>query len=83
MPAHNRKTYKLWLERRVPCLAVDVTSLSTRRKDEKKKPLYARLGVKEYFRFDPEGEYLNPRRRRAELWRKSSHVCAAELQTAG
>ncbi len=59
--AHNRKTYKLWQERRVPCLVVEVTSRSTQTKDEKKKSLYARLGVKEYFRFDPEGEYLNPR----------------------
>lgn len=60
--SHQRKTYRLWEEGVAPCLVVEVTSESTRLEDErKKKPLYAKLGVREYFRFDPEGEYLEPR----------------------
>lgn len=41
---------------------VEVTSSSTRNEDlDKKKNLYERLGVEEYFLFDPYGEYLSPR----------------------
>ncbi len=58
---HQRKTYRLWEEGVAPCLVVEVTSDSTRLVDERKKKLYARLGVREYFRFDPYGEYLEPR----------------------
>ena len=58
---HQRKSYRLWQEGVAPCLVVEVTSSSTRLEDERKKKLYARLGVREYFRFDPYGEYLEPR----------------------
>jgi len=57
-----RRTYKLWEEGRVPSLVVEVTSKSTRDEDEvEKKGVYERLGVEEYFLFDPLGEYLQPR----------------------
>ncbi|HEX6901818.1 MAG TPA: Uma2 family endonuclease [Thermoanaerobaculia bacterium] len=55
-----RDYYLLWKEGKVPSLVVEVTSSSTRRQDVKKKELYARLGVPEYFMFDPEGDYLKP-----------------------
>ncbi|HEX3557123.1 MAG TPA: Uma2 family endonuclease [Thermoanaerobaculia bacterium] len=56
----KRRRYLLWQER-PPSLVVEVTSLETRRKDEKvKKPLYERVGVEEYVLFDPLGEYLRP-----------------------
>jgi hypothetical protein len=59
---HVRRTYKLWEEGRVPSLAIEVTSRSTRAEDTKlKKGVYERLGVDEYFLFDPFGEYLEPR----------------------
>jgi hypothetical protein len=59
---HVRRTYKLWEERRVPSLVIEVTSRSTRTEDTKlKKGVYERLGVDEYFLFDPFGEYLQPR----------------------
>jgi Uma2 family endonuclease len=59
---HVRRTYKLWEEGRVPSLAIEVTSRSTRAEDTKlKKGIYERLGVDEYFLFDPFGEYLEPR----------------------
>jgi hypothetical protein len=57
-----RRTYKLWEEGRAPSLVIEVTSKSTQSEDEeKKKGVYERLGVEEYFLFDPFGEYLEPR----------------------
>jgi Uma2 family endonuclease len=56
-----RRKYLLWEERQAPCFVLETTSTSTRRKDEEKKEIYARLGVAEYFQFDPDGEYLDPR----------------------
>jgi Uma2 family endonuclease len=58
--APPRDNYLLWKEGKVPSLIVEVTSRSTRGKDLKKKDLYAKLGVPEYFMFDPEGDYLKP-----------------------
>ncbi|MEA2690618.1 MAG: hypothetical protein QOJ16_5 [Acidobacteriota bacterium] len=56
-----RRTYKLW-EERTPSLVVEITSESTKSEDMKlKKGLYERLGIEEYFLFDPLGEYLRPR----------------------
>jgi Uma2 family endonuclease len=56
----RRRKYLLWREGHVPCFVLETTSASTRAKDEKKKGIYARLGVEEYFQFDPLEEYLEP-----------------------
>lgn len=57
----RRRTYKTWIERKGPDVVIETTSRRTRRKDMVQKPqLYARLGVKEYFLFDPDEEYLDP-----------------------
>lgn len=57
----NRRTYKIWVEGKAPDVVIETTSRRTRRKDIEEKPsLYAQLGVKEYFLFDPHGEYLDP-----------------------
>lgn len=57
----NRRIYRIWIEGKVPDVVIETTSRKTRRKDTQVKPgLYARLGVKEYFLFDPLGEYLDP-----------------------
>jgi Uma2 family endonuclease len=57
----KRRIYKLWGEGRLPFLVIEVTSASTRGEDlGKKKDLYERLGVEEYFIHDPLGEYLRP-----------------------
>ncbi|HEX5714793.1 MAG TPA: Uma2 family endonuclease [Thermoanaerobaculia bacterium] len=62
VPKWDRPIYKLWEEGRVPSLVVEVTSESTRDEDlSKKKGIYQRLGVEEYFLFDPYGDYLEPR----------------------
>jgi Uma2 family endonuclease len=61
VPKGRRKVYKLWQEGKGPCLAVEVTSDSTRDEDlETKKDVYERLGVEEYILFDPQGDYLDP-----------------------
>ena len=56
----RRRKYLLWDEGQVPCFVLETTSESTRREDEKKKGTYEKLGVAEYFQFDPLGEYLSP-----------------------
>ncbi|HET6384550.1 MAG TPA: Uma2 family endonuclease [Armatimonadota bacterium] len=64
VPSHIRRTFKVWEEGgHVPDVVFEFTSRKTRREDDRiKYPLYEKvLKVKEYFRFDPEGEYLKPR----------------------
>jgi Uma2 family endonuclease len=57
-----RRSYKLWEEKKAPLLVIEFTSERTREEDLGfKKDLYERLGVKEYFLFDPLGEHLEPR----------------------
>ena len=57
-----RDVYKVWEEPKGPDFVLEVTSRSTRREDlVQKRSLYGRLGVGEYFLFDPKGEYLEPR----------------------
>ena len=57
-----REVYKVWEEGKGPDFVLEVTSRSTRREDQvQKRSLYGRLGVGEYFLFDPKGEYLEPR----------------------
>jgi Uma2 family endonuclease len=61
VPKGPRRTYRLWEERQPPVLVIEVTSASTRYEDTvEKKEKYARLGVEEYFLFDPLDEYLSP-----------------------
>jgi Uma2 family endonuclease len=61
VPKRERRTYKTWEEGKVPDVVFEVTSKKTRRQDlQTKWELYARLGVQEYFLFDPLEEYLEP-----------------------
>ena len=61
VPDRDRDTYLLWEESKGPDFVVEVTSRSTRREDQgRKREVYARLGVSEYFLYDPRAEYLNP-----------------------
>lgn len=58
---HKRRTYKLWDEPKAPDFILEITSNSTRSKDQgAKKGLYQFLGVSEYFCYDPTGDYLDP-----------------------
>jgi Uma2 family endonuclease len=56
-----RFSYMLWREGKLPDIAVEITSKATKAKDKRDKlALYQRLGVREYFQYDPTGEYLHP-----------------------
>ncbi|HUG93401.1 MAG TPA: Uma2 family endonuclease, partial [Planctomycetaceae bacterium] len=56
-----RRTFRIWDEQRTPDVVFEITSSSTRREDQGKKPkIYARIGVKELFLYDPTCDYLNP-----------------------
>ncbi len=56
---HVRRTFKIWEERAAPCVIFEITSKSTMAIDMvTKSALYATLGVREYFLFDPLHEYL-------------------------
>ncbi|MEK6284144.1 MAG: Uma2 family endonuclease [Acidobacteriota bacterium] len=55
----ERRVYKLWEEGRAPDVVFEVSSRQTWREDLNTKwRLYEDLGVKEYFIFDPEYDYL-------------------------
>ena len=58
----QRQSYKVWEENgKTPDWVLEVTSRSTRHKDEEEKPkTYAQIGVTEYFQYDPTGDYLKP-----------------------
>ncbi|MDQ3250275.1 MAG: Uma2 family endonuclease [Chloroflexota bacterium] len=57
---HERDSFKLWTENAVPSVIFEVTSPSTWKEDPiNKKPIYERIGVQEYFIFDPLDHYLD------------------------
>ncbi len=62
VPNHERENYLLWEEGHSPRFVIELTSSSTRREDTNKKfELYRDvLKVREYFLFDPMGDYLTP-----------------------
>jgi len=56
-----RNTWLVWVEGKMPDFVLEVTSATTRRQDEgRKRTLYESRGVREYWQFDPTGDYLNP-----------------------
>jgi len=57
----ERRIYKLWEEGQPPAVVFEITSRGTRLEDlGTKRAVYAMLGVREYFVYDPLGEYLQP-----------------------
>ena len=62
VPNQVRPFYLLWEERKGPDFIIEITSSSTCKEDEGKKfQLYQdTLRVKEYYLFDPDGDYLDP-----------------------
>jgi Uma2 family endonuclease len=60
-PKRKRRVYKIWQEPVPPSFVMEVSSKGTWLEDDgNKKALCAKLGIAEYFLFDPEGEYLDP-----------------------
>ena len=55
----NRSSYKVWEEGRVPDFVLEVASPSTADNDARRKAReYAGIGVREYWRLDPEGSLM-------------------------
>ena len=62
VPKRLRDIYKVWEEGQFPSVVFEITSKTTRDEDQSDKLTIYRdkWGVKEYFQFDPRGEYLSP-----------------------
>jgi Uma2 family endonuclease len=61
VPKHLRPIYKVWEEGKGPDVVIEITSKTTRKRDEEDKPtIYRDMGVQEYFQYDPTGDYLMP-----------------------
>lgn len=59
VPPGGRDNYKTWEEGQVPAVIFEMSSQGTKDQDQIfKKTLYKQLGVKEYWLFDPRGEWV-------------------------
>ena len=57
----ERSSYRLWEESKAPDFVLEITSRATWREDRTwKRELYRRLGVREYWQYDPTRDYLEP-----------------------
>ena len=75
-----RKRYLVWEEGKGPDFVLEVASKSTWREDlGPKREVYARLGVKEYWQYDPTGEYFTPVLQGLRL---AGNVCVRQLAVA-
>jgi Uma2 family endonuclease len=55
----GRDSYKIWEEGAVPKVVFEITSPSTKNEDKKrKKNLYEKIGIEEYWLFDPKGQWI-------------------------
>ena len=60
--------YLVWREGKAPDFVMEVAAPSTWKRDRDEKPgIYAGMGVKEYWRYDPEGAFFSPRLQGARL----------------
>ena len=58
---HPRDSWLVWREGRAPDFVMEIASSRTWRRDAtEKRRIYADMGVTEYVRFDPTGNYLTP-----------------------
>lgn len=61
VPKRDRSSYFAWQEGKAPDFIIEITSRATRWEDQgTKRALYAHLQVREYFQYDPTGDYLRP-----------------------
>ena len=96
--ARNRKeersSYLLWEEAKAPDFVLEITSPATWRDDQdRKRELYRRLGVGEYWQYDPTRNYLRPPLQGLELvggeyeeltgWRLADGTLAARSEVLG
>ena len=81
---HPRLTYKLWEEPKPPDFVLEVASESTWQQDRgPKRILYEQLGVREYWRFDPRGEFFHPPLQGLRLQGGRYRPIAARERTSG
>ncbi len=80
-----RRSYRVWEENhKKPSWILEITSASTRHKDERDKPLtYAQMGVSEYFQYDPSGDYLHPPLRGRRLVGEQYELLSVEEREEG
>ena len=58
---HPRDSWLVWREGRAPDFVMEIASSGTWRRDAtEKRVIYAEMGVTEYVRFDPTGNYFTP-----------------------
>ena len=58
---HRRRSWFTWREGAAPAFVMEIASDTTWRHDAAgKRTIYAEMGVAEYWRFDPTGEYFSP-----------------------
>jgi Uma2 family endonuclease len=76
VPKGKRLYYLTWKEGKTPSAIIEVTSKSTRKEDTDTKFMLYRdvLKVKEYFLFDPFGDYLKPDRLRGYRLQKGEYA---------
>lgn len=56
-----RHSYKIWEEGKGPDVVIEILSESTWKKDVEEKPkLYSKLGVREYYLYDPQAKFMKP-----------------------
>ncbi|BAY26807.1 hypothetical protein NIES2100_66230 [Calothrix sp. NIES-2100] len=81
----ERRSYKTWEEQdKTPDFVLEITSKTTRSKDQgAKKGIYAFLGVREYFQYDPTGDYLTPQLQGLRLVEGNYFPVAANTLTDG
>ena len=80
-----RRSYKVWEEGgKTPDWVLEVTSSNTRNEDEERKPgIYAKMGVAEYFQYDPTGDYLKPALKGRRLKGKRYQMITPEVLEDG
>ncbi len=75
----KRGVYKFWTEGKPPDFALDVISPSSKIRNEvRKRTLYARLGIGEYFLFQPDPQERGRRLVGYRLWGQSYEEMSAE-----
>jgi Uma2 family endonuclease len=77
---HERDSFKSWEEGGAfPAVVFEIASENTWKNDiEDKYDTFEELGVKEYFIFDPEGDYLRPRLQGYRLRKGAYHRVASK-----
>jgi len=81
---HFRDSWIVWREGKAPDFVMEVASPSTWRRDAgEKRDIYAGMGVTEYWRFDPTGEYFTPQLVGERLAGGEYHPITLEMDSDG